>query len=126
MLTTESKDIDKDALKTFCDGKGNQKTKQRDQKSSAGQTQSSEKKIIVKLWILWYLETVYHHRSYTSAGNNGDLFREIFLDFYIAQSFGQQYKQKIAYIISHGLAPCFKKCQWKNFLRLDLSQLHFS
>ena len=94
MLTTESKDIDKDALKTFCDGKGNQKTKQRDQKSSAGQTQSSEKKIIVKLWILWYLETVYHHRSYTSAGNNGDLFGKFFLTFILLKVLGNNISRR--------------------------------
>ena len=59
---------------------------------------------MVKLWILLCLETVYHNRFCTNAGNNGDLFREMFPVSDIALSFGQLCKQQISYIISHGLA----------------------
>lgn len=64
---------------------------------------------VVKAWILWCLSTVYHHQSYNSAGNSGELFKEMFPDSAIAQSFGQLSRQKIAYMITHGLAPYFKK-----------------
>ena len=43
----------------------------------------------VKSWILWCLETVYHHRSYTttSAGNNGDLSRDNVFRFWYCSKF---------------------------------------
>ena len=65
---------------------------------------------VLKAWILWCLDVVYSHRSYNSAGGQGDLFRKMFPDSDIADKFGNLSSSKIGYIITHSLAPYFKKC----------------
>ena len=65
---------------------------------------------MVKLWILLCLETVYHNRFCTNAGNNGDLFREMFPVSDIALSFGQLCKQRKASLSLMVLHPTLKEC----------------
>ena len=63
---------------------------------------------VLNAWILWCLNTVYHHVSYNSAGNQGELFRKMFPDSDIARKFGTLSRNKISYIVSHGLSYYFK------------------
>ena len=65
---------------------------------------------VLKAWILWCLDVVYSHRSYHSAGGQGELFKKMFPDSRVAQEYGSLSRNKIAYIISHGLAPYYMKC----------------
>ena len=88
------------------------------QDSSSSQTEVSVKTWylstappeVLKVWILWCLDVVYSHRSYNSAGDQGELFRKMFPDSRVAQEYGSLSRNKIAYIISHGLAPYYMKC----------------
>ena len=65
---------------------------------------------VVQAWTFWCLHVVYKHRSYNSAGCQGDLFRKMFPDSKIAIQYGSLCRQKIAYMVSFGLAPFYKKC----------------
>ncbi len=58
----------------------------------------------LKSEVLWILNTVVKHQSYTSNEGIGDLFHVMFPDSQIANTFSCG-KDKTAYVTRHGLAP---------------------
>ena len=63
---------------------------------------------VVSTWILYALDVVYTHRSLNSAGNKGELFRKMFPGHPNAENFGDLSRNKLRYMIVHGLAVHFK------------------
>jgi hypothetical protein len=57
--------------------------------------------------LIWALKSVDSHRSMNSAANEGTLFKMMFPDSEIAQTFSLG-SDKMAYLIHYGLAPYFK------------------
>lgn len=64
-------------------------------------------KDVSKSEILWALKSVDSHRSINSAANEGALFKLMFPDSDIAQTFSLG-SDKMAYLIHYGLAPYFQ------------------
>ena len=81
---------------------------------------------VVSTWILYALDVVYTHRSLNSAGNKGELFRKMFPGHPNAENFGDLSRNKLRYMIVHGLAVHFKNQIFNGLVPKDRLPRRFS
>lgn len=77
------------------------------------------KEQVVSAEIKWALKSVYNRFSFRSCAEISDLFKSMFTDSDIAQSFSMG-STKLSYIVSFGLAPHFLQQ-----LKLDVKKCDF-
>jgi hypothetical protein len=61
---------------------------------------------VTRAEVLWAMNAARQGYSYFSCNESGDLFRKMFPDSKIAENFKME-RNKLSYVISHGLGPFF-------------------